>query len=271
MRWLRIWTGRLLVGAVLGALIVLGWIRREAHIATTPAGVVATEGLKNGRTEEPRNPRFHFSPSQRGEEKSEEGTLVPHPSSLITLPIPFVSQAPFRVWDLPYKEFCEEASVLTVHYWKKGVRPPAADQINRDLKDIQAWEAANLRTWEDTTTEETARILREKFGHANTRVVHGVTVENIRRELDAGRPVIVPAAGRELSSPYYRPPGPLYHMLVVIGYDEATREFITNDVGTNTKGAGFRFTYDDLYDAMGDWDVERAAPDTSRKVMIVVE
>lgn len=285
MRWFRTWTGRLLFGAALGALIVLGWIRREAHIAETPrvspgvipSGVnpdtpVGANEVEESRTGVPSsNGVRSLVPTSVGTRDDElRQPLIPRPSSLVTLPVPFVSQAPFRVWDLPYKEFCEEASVLTIHYWKQGVRPPAADQIDLDLKDIQAWEEANLRTWDDTTAEETARVLREKFGHPSARVVRDVTIEQITAELDAGHPVIVPAAGRELSSPYYKPPGPLYHMLVIIGYDEATREFITNDVGTNTKGAGFRFTYDDLYGAMGDWSVERGAPDTVQKAMIVV-
>ncbi|MBI4449484.1 C39 family peptidase, partial [Candidatus Uhrbacteria bacterium] len=207
----------------------------------------------------------------RESKKQEDEPLVTRPSSLVTLPVPFVSQAPFRVWDLPYKEFCEEASVFTLHLWKQGKRTPPADELDRSLKDIQAWETANLRTWEDTTAEETASILREKFGYVQTWVVRNVTIDVMKAELAKGRPIIVPAAGRELSSPYYKPPGPLYHMLVVIGYDDASREFITNDVGTNTKGAGFRFTYDDLYGAMGDWDPARGEPDTSQKVMIVVE
>lgn len=282
MWWFRTWTGRLLVGAALGALIVLGWIRREAHIAETPrvsAGVIPSPfDSAQGKLREESRTGVPSSNGVRSLASTPVGTrddelrqpLVTRPSSLVTLPVPFVSQAPFRVWDLPYKEYCEEASVLTVHYWKQGRKPPPADQIDRDLKDIQAWETVNLRTWEDTTAEETARVLREKFGHPSVRVVRDVTIEQITAELDAGRPVIVPAAGRELSSPYYKPPGPLYHMLVIIGYDEAKREFITNDVGTNTKGAGFRFTYDDLYSAMGDWDVERGAPDTAQKVMVVV-
>lgn len=269
-RRLRNWTVRSFIGAALGVLIVLGWIRREAYIATTPAAVVATEELKNARTKEQPTPTN--SPSQREGEKPKEPSLATRQLETHQLiPVPFVSQAPFRVWDLPYKEFCEEASVLTLHYWKQGMKPPSADQIDRDLKGIQAWETVNLRTWDDTTAEETAQVLRKKFGHTDTRVVRNVTIEDIIRELDAGHPVIVPAAGRELSSPYYRTPGPLYHMLVIIGYDEAKREFITNDVGTNTKGAGFRFTYDDLYGAMGDWDVARKEPDTAQKVMIVVE
>lgn len=300
MRFTHSWKFRIAAAALIAAVAVFVWIRREAHIATTPRlesgssesvnqGAViqgervgptnfspsVSEGELEGEAGEARGdteiPIPTNSPSRWEGERQQATPLVPLPSSLVTLPVPFVSQAPFRVWDLPYKEFCEEASVFTLHLWKQGKRTPPADELDRSLKDIQAWETANLRTWEDTTAEETARILREKFGYVQTWVVRGVTIDVMKAELAKGRPVVVPAAGRELSSPYYRPPGPLYHMLVVIGYDDRTKEFITNDVGTNTKGAGFRFTYDDLYGAMGDWEPARGAPDTTQKVMIVLE
>ena len=160
--------------------------------------------------------------------------------------------------------------MFALHVWKEGKQTPPADELDRAFKDMQEWETAHLRTWLDTTAEETVRMLQEKFGYTNARVVRGVTIAMMKDELMKGRPFVVPAAGRALASPYYQRPGPLYHMLVVIGYDDATREFITNDAGTNTKGAGFRFSYDNLYGAMGDWSVERDAPDTSQKVMIVL-
>ncbi|MBI4434707.1 C39 family peptidase [Candidatus Uhrbacteria bacterium] len=282
---LRSWRGRIAIGVLLGIAAALVWLRREASIATTPAAP-SESGITNDES------RWALPPAVISSEAEKSRPVVPRDigtrsldparddadrqfvirhSSFVIPNVPFVSQAPFRIWDLPYKEFCEEASVFTIHLWKQGKRTPPADELDRSLKDIQEWETANLRTWEDTTAEETARVLREKFGHVSTKVVRNVTIKQIKAELDAGRPVIVPAAGRELSSPYYRPPGPLYHMLVIIGYDDAAREFITNDVGTNTKGAGFRFTYDDLYGAIGDWDIARGAPDTLQKVMIVLE
>ena len=36
----------------------------------------------------------------------------------------------------------------------------------------------------------------------------------IKEFLMAGKLVIVPAAGRQLGNPYYKAPGPVYHMLV---------------------------------------------------------
>jgi len=78
-----------------------------------------------------------------------------------------------------------------------------------------------------------------------------------------------------LGNPYFRTPGPIYHMLVVKGYDED--EFITNDVGTK-RGDGFRYKYDRLISAIHDWDHQSAEGGMTdeeiargRRVLIVIE
>jgi hypothetical protein len=256
------------VVAVIAAAGWFAWFRWEAPIATTPAPHVERR-LQNVE------PQTDSVMPVASENESEPTAVIPDRSASIIqhsvlLPVPFVSQAPFRVWSLPYKEYCEEASVLTLHYWKSGRATPAADVLDLELKEVQAWEEANLGRWEDTTAEETARVLREHFGYSNTKVVRDITPADITRELNAGRPVIVPARSRELDSPYFTPPGPLYHMLVIIGYDDAVGQWIANDVGTNTKGAGQRYAYDDVFDAIGDWSHDIGGPN-NQKVMIVVE
>jgi hypothetical protein len=47
--------------------------------------------------------------------------------------------------------------------------------------------------------------------------------------------------GQILPNPYYAQPGPIYHMVVIIGYDPAKKVFITNDPGT---GMGELYEYD---------------------------
>lgn len=269
MKWMK----RLGIACALALLGWALWLRWEARIATTaipaPLGAAKTEERAHrAQQEQDVNVEPLVGRDVRRSPSGTQSKIGDQKSKILS--VPFVSQAPFRVWDLPYKEYCEEASVLTLHYWKSGVPTPPADQLDRDLKEVQAWEEENLRTWDDTTAEETARILRQRFGYTNTSVVRDVSPSDIKRELDAGRPVIVPARGRELDSPYFTPPGPLYHMLVIIGYDDAAGQWVTNDVGTNTKGAGQRYAYDDLFNAMGDWSHDQQQP-TNEKVMVVVE
>ncbi|MEK7548839.1 MAG: C39 family peptidase, partial [Patescibacteria group bacterium] len=87
------------------------------------------------------------------------------------------------------------------------------------------------------TLAEVQRVAKEHH-NLSSRILENPTVEQLKNELAAGRPVIVPASGRTLGNPYFTPPGPIYHMLVLIGYDETS--FITNDPGTK-RGAAYRY------------------------------
>lgn len=54
-----------------------------------------------------------------------------------------------------------------------------------------------------------------------------------------------------LGNPYFTPPGPIYHMLVIKGYN--LTEFITNDPGTR-RGADYVYSYQTLMKAIHDWN-----------------
>lgn len=194
----------------------------------------------------------------------------------INLDVPFSTQAPHANWALPYQEACEEASALLVHrfYTGENLTPDIADQ---ELLKIIEWEKITLGYYEHTTVEETARILREYFGHAKVDVRYDFNLDDLKREVAAGRPLILPFAGRELGNPNYRQPGPVYHMLVVKGFTKDGR-IITNDVGTRR---GHNYVYDPqiLFNAIHDapsggsvWNVTDPAQHikTGRKAMIIV-
>lgn len=183
------------------------------------------------------------------------------------LKVPFTSQAPFANWGMPYQEACEEASVLMVDYFWRGkkLNPALAD---KEILKIVDWQVKTLGFYEDTTAEETGRILKEYFGYKKVRLVADPTIDQIKAEVAAGRPVIVPAAGRLLGNRYFTGLGPFYHMLVITGYN--TTEFITNDPGTR-RGAGYRYKYKTLMSAIHDWNGSTETVTQGRKVMIVVE
>jgi len=146
----------------------------------------------------------------------------------------FARQAPFGRWEEPFfQEGCEEASLIMVDHFYKG--SPLDEQIMLDeLEKIKPWVEEHFNGRLDTDTEETARMAREYFG-LDASVSSDVTIERIKTELVAGNLVILPLTGREINNPNFTGEGPLYHMLVVRGYDRD--QFITNDPGTR-KGEG---------------------------------
>lgn len=173
-----------------------------------------------------------------------------HASTIVS--VPFTSQAPFGNWAQPWQDFCEEASVvMAVHFvWGVPLTPKFAEA---EMQIIKQYEEIVFKRHKDTSAAETAAILTHLFGFKNIRVRGIDTASDIKEELRRGHIVIAPAAGRLLKNPYFTPPGPLYHMLVIRGYNDANNTFITNDPGTR-RGNGFAYNQELLVAAIHDWN-----------------
>lgn len=169
----------------------------------------------------------------------------------INLDVPFMVQAPFENWELPFKEGCEEASLLMVDRFYRGGRFTKQSATDAILALVN-FERSRLGSDQDTNAEQTGLLAREYFGHHNIKVKYGpFTADDLKKELAAGHPLIVPMAGRLLGNPYFRHPGPYYHMLVIKGY--TATEFITNDPGTK-RGTDYEYPYATALNAMHDFD-----------------
>lgn len=179
--------------------------------------------------------------------------------------VPFTSQAPFANWDHDHNEACEEAAILMVHYFyqKKALTPEFADKEIMGMIDYQK---KNWTGHFDLKAKEIAKLAEEYYGYKNTKIIYDISIEDIKKEIAKGKPVILPMAGRLLQNPYYRRPGPLYHALVAIGYTQS--EIITNDPGTK-RGKDYSYKYDILLNALHEWDGKNI--EYGRKTAIILE
>lgn len=192
------------------------------------------------RVERPRDAPAEFNP------------LTNAPTDLppeILLAVPFTSQAPLQDWSAPYNEACEEAALLMVEYFLRDSSLSVAT-ANREILDLVDWETRNGYAV-DATIKEVSAFARSYFGRP-TAIYSGseVTIENIKRLLAAGLPVIIPAAGQLLGNPHFTGAGPPYHMLVVTGYKNGV--FVTNDPGTKF-GENYKYNTTTLDQAIHDW------------------
>jgi len=176
--------------------------------------------------------------------------VVPPPKDrVVDNKMTFFSQAPYELWDELHQEACEEASMIMVNYFKKEKKLDR-HTMEQEILSLVSWQKENGYQV-DITAQQVQNIL-QLYYNIESELSLNVSVDSMKEALDAGHVIIVPAAGRMLKNPYFSGRGPIYHMLVVRGYDENTKEFITNDPGTK-RGEGFRYSYSRLLNAIHDW------------------
>ena len=201
------------------------------------------------------------------QEEVEAAVIVHELPASVNLAVPFTPQAPHANWELPYQEACEEASVFMVQAYYDGKLHGAIEAEVADEGILKLVEFQNVLfgDYKDTTAEQTATFAEQFYLFPSVEVVENPTVEDIKEHLADGRPVIVPAAGRQLGNPYFTAPGPLYHMLVIRGY--TVDGFITNDPGTR-QGEEYVYQFETIMNSMHDWnggDVENGG----KRIIIV--
>lgn len=185
--------------------------------------------------------------------------------------VPFTAQAPTGQWSDPiFQNGCEEASITMAAYWISG-KPLTPAVAEREMRAQAAYEEEWLGHSVDTSIEDTRLLLEKQYGiSARAEHTDEETLPRLREALAGGAIVIVPADGRKLGNPYFRPPGPVRHMLVVIGYDAATREFITHDPGTK-RGANYRYGETVLFEAIRDYPTGEHLPfRDDHKVILII-
>ena len=220
---------------------------------------ISIESNKENITEES---RLTGDPPERRENNLAE--TIPNK---FFIKVPFTSQAPYAVWDEYHEEACEEASLIMLKYYldSKKLNPEIAE------KEIQAmikFQNKKYGDYKDTNAQETIKLAKDFYDIDNLKIVYDFSAEDIKKYLSKGKPIIIPAAGRELGNPYFTPPGPLYHNLVLIGYDGDT--IITNDPGTK-RGEGYKYNIKTLYNAIHDFPGRPEDIETGRKAMIIIE
>ncbi|HBO60378.1 TPA: hypothetical protein DD449_01680 [Candidatus Berkelbacteria bacterium] len=188
------------------------------------------------------------------------------PKEYLIRNVPFISQAPFANWDELHDEACEEASLVIIDYYLSG-KDLNADLAEKEIKEQVNWELNFFGSHRDLNTNEVVTLAENYYNMHNLTVKKINSIDDIKKEISQNHLVIVPAAGRDLKNPNYRSPGPIYHMLVVSGYDE--NHFITQDVGTK-RGQNYIYDEDVLFDAIHDWTGTGDTIESGAKNTIIV-
>jgi hypothetical protein len=184
-------------------------------------------------------------------------------------PVPFLCQAPYANWDQPWQDACEEAAIImAIHYIRGG--PVDREAGNREILDLVDFQSRKYGGHFDLTAAQAARLIKDYYEFEKLEIKYDITIDDVKEELARGNLVIAPMAGRLLGNPYYTPPGPAYHYMLFKGYDDRTKEFITNDCGTK-RGRSYRYQYSAAYAAIHDWTGSKKTIAQGGKAIIVIK
>lgn len=201
-------------------------------------------------------------------EKSSSADAATDLPDKVLLSVPFTPQAPSANWDELHNEACEEASaVMAEAYFSGDTREtlPAAE-VEKKLQKLFDWETDHLGSPLDATAKETATMIQDVYGLSAT-VKENYTEGDLQAALAQKKLIILPLAGQKLGNPYFKSPGPIYHMIILRGYTGDT--FVTNDPGTK-HGENYRYSFATLHGAGADWNHDTNSIDANKPLAIIV-
>ena len=185
--------------------------------------------------------------------------------------VPFTSQAPLSNWNDPrQQDGCEEASILMAAEWMSGGAIPSVDYALTKMRTLSEMAESMFGSFADSSAADTLKLFRNYTGTTRGVLMYDFTITDIKTELAKGNILISPMNGQALGNPNCTGAGPERHFLAIIGYDDATGMFTTNDPGTRN-GKNYRYTYATLFAAMRDYPTGDHLPITSnRRAMISI-
>ncbi len=186
--------------------------------------------------------------------------------------VSFTAQAPFANWSDPRQQnACEEASVIMAMSWVKEQSLSKTEALDKIIA-LSIWLEQKYGVYVDSSTQDTMDwIFKDYFQYDQVERFTDISKEKIIAELEQGKLVLAAFDGRKLNNPNFVAPGPITHMLIILGYKPSTNEFITNDPGTRN-GEAYHYNTDILFQAIRDYPTGNHEEITSRaKNIIVIE
>lgn len=201
----------------------------------------------------PEKVKIKYMPAPAVEEKNIEK---------IILAVPYVSEAPEGIWEQPWVNACEEATIMMIDEYYKDKKEVGIAEAKSYLQDLFLKEDILFGT---NRNADSAQIMEIVTGHTSFSgiIKRNPTIEEIKKEIIEGRPVLSLHRGFDLKNPNieFSPTLSSYHTLVVIGYDDEKGVFIAHDPGDEIYGERHWYSYDVFMNSLHDYDKERNKAD----------
>lgn len=173
------------------------------------------------------------TPEEEVEEEIPEETV----GATVLQEVPFTTHG-IGGWIEPWNDYAAQSVTFMAMKWVYDQEIYSAAEAGDTMLDMDAF----LGYIEIPSPEDVLRLFHEYYSYENAYLLENPSAESIKEQLDKGRIVILPVNAQFLDNPYFKQPAATDHMILVIGYDESTEEFIVHDPGV-TNGWQFRYGF----------------------------
>ncbi|MEI8337678.1 MAG: C39 family peptidase [bacterium] len=176
-------------------------------------------------------------------------------ASKVSLGVPYISEAPNNIWTGPWKNACEEASIAMVEKYYKGEKTVSIEESKAFMQNLFDIEDQIFGSNANTDAEKSNYLVNNYSSYKGV-VKINPTINDIKKQIDGGHPVIAFHNGFELKNPNipFLPTGSAYHSTVVEGYDDIHQQFIVQDPGDEINGIGHRYDYNLYMNSLHDYN-----------------
>ncbi len=175
------------------------------------------------------------------------------PKQLI-IDVPYINEAPDGNFSGNWKDACEEASMIMVEKYYSGIKAVSISEAKNAMQKLFDYQDKIYGSNHNSDAVRTTEIIKNVLSY-NAEIKTNPTIRNIKNQIINKQPVISLHYGFDLKNPNipFAVNGSYYHMMVVVGYDDKTSEFIVHDDGDQKNGANYRYGYDLFMNSLHDY------------------
>lgn len=187
---------------------------------------------------------------------------------VVTLFVPYVSEAPEGDWSGDWVNACEEATITMVDAYYRGLNEVSTEDAKKSLEKLFDEEDKLFGSNKNTDSKQIKEIV-DNFFDFGVSIKTNPTIGDIKKELYEGRPVISLHFGFDLQNKNipFSPTLSSYHTIVIVGYDDLRQVFIAHDPGDEEDGHNIYYSYKIIMNSLHDYNVATNKTDGAPTVL----
>lgn len=186
----------------------------------------------------------------------------------INLDVSYINETLGNGWVGSWKNACEEAVITMIQSYYEGLNTIELDKAKQFAETLFKAQKDKYGSDANSDVKRTLYLIKN-FSAFDAEIKLNPSVEEIKQELKAGRPVMAFHYGFDLHNKNipFLATGSSYHTTLIKGFDDENQVFIVNDPGDTVDGADYEYDYEVFLNSLHDYNYTNSKADGPASVL----